>query len=212
MFPAMWIMSQSQRVAKAVYLTRQCANSRFGGSRCGKELLPNMPSWRSVIASSCCRGGGTQMAQESLFPFRPYPESCFSEVHASRIRWATSEMMLTLVLRGHLGTCRLAVTRPLLFFAFYSCPEACLAFMSSAWLSKQAVCHLQPTSPPFAGCLSIVCWSALQANICSAVSDATSLLFAQALTSVPWTWCLFHPGVFKQMPSHKGAGFVSAAL
>lgn len=85
--------------------------------------------------------------------------------------------------------CRLAVTGPLLFFTSYGCLGGLngpgFAFMSSAWLGKQAVPCLHWTSPPFAGCLSVICQSALQANICSVVSDATSLLFAQVLISLP---------------------------
>lgn len=69
-------------------------------------------------------------------------------------------------------------------------------------------------SPPFAGCISVILQSALQANICSVVSDTTSLLFAQVFTSVPWTLCSLHPhpGVFKQIPSHKGMDFVRTAI
>lgn len=174
------------------------------GSGAGASCVPpgaNLPSRSSLKGSSCCRHGGRETVQEGLFPSSSCLESCFSEVQARiRGRWATSEMVLMLVLGGLLDTCRPAVTGPLLFFTFYSCLRGLngpgFAFMSSARLRKQAGPCLHWTSPPFAGCLSVTCQSALQANICSVVSDATSLLFAQVLTSVPWTLCLLrpHPG------------------
>lgn len=118
------------------------------------------------------------------------------------------------MLRGHLGTWILALTGPLLFFTFYSFLRGLdgpnFAFMSFALLSKQAGPCLHQTPPPFVGCLSVICLSALQANICSVVSDTTSLLFAQVLTSVPWTLCLLHPhpGVTKS----QGHSFVCPAV
>lgn len=82
--------------------------------------------------------------------------------------------------------------------------------MSFALLSKQAGPRPHQTPPPFVGCLSVICLSALQANICSVDSDTTSLLFAQVLTSVPWTLCLLHPhpGVTKL----EGHSFMCTAV
>lgn len=82
--------------------------------------------------------------------------------------------------------------------------------MSFALLSKQAGPCLHQTPPPFVGCLSVICLSALQANICSVVSDTTSLLFAQVLTSVPWTLCLLHP--HPEVTRSQGHSFVCTAV
>lgn len=85
------------------------------------------------------------------------------------------------------------------------------AFKSSARTSKQAVPCLLWTSPPYAGCLSAICQSALQANICSAVPDTTSLLFAQVLTSLRLHYQRSHyphPEVLKQTSNYKDMGFL----
>lgn len=120
------------------------------GSGAGASCVRPPPQSPQPKLSSFCRGGARETAQESLRPLCPCLESCFSEVRASR--WA---------IRGHSGTCRLAVTGPLLFFTFYSflrgpnSPD--FAFMSFALLSKQAGPCLHQTPPPFVGCLSVIC-------------------------------------------------------
>lgn len=107
------------------------------------------------------------------------------------------------------------VPSQLLSFTFCHCLRGQghpgFAFPSSALLSKQAAPCLLRTPPPHAGCLSVICRSASQANICSVVPDATSLLFAQVLTSAPSTSHSPHPYTPRFSNMHDIAG-VQASL